>query len=199
MAGRPTLRDRRRRQTAEEIERAAIALFERDGYAATTVERIAAAAGIAPRTFFRYFPTKEAVLFRDHAENVERFRRALAATPAGTAPVARIRTAMWETQLPREESEVALVRARLMAEVPELRAYHGSLVEAYEAAAAEALLPPGADARATIEAHVVAGAIFGALRALDRVHGREDAPPDTDLFLQAFAVLARLDPQPEPP
>ncbi|MFI5960370.1 TetR family transcriptional regulator [Cryptosporangium sp. NPDC051539] len=53
------LRERRRLATAAEIEAAAFALFERQGSEHTTVDDIAAAAGVSPRTFFRYFPTKE--------------------------------------------------------------------------------------------------------------------------------------------
>ncbi|MEU0236226.1 TetR family transcriptional regulator [Nocardiopsis sp. NPDC006198] len=53
------LRERRRRATLSEIENAALDLFERQGFENTTVEHIAAAAGVSTSTFFRYFPTKE--------------------------------------------------------------------------------------------------------------------------------------------
>jgi len=58
-----TLRERNRLRTAADVETAALELFERDGYDATTVERIAARAGISSATFFRYFRAKEDVLF----------------------------------------------------------------------------------------------------------------------------------------
>ncbi|MES0836846.1 TetR family transcriptional regulator [Nocardiopsis tropica] len=53
------LRERRRRATLAEIENAALDLFERQGFENTTVEHIAAAAGVSTSTFFRYFPAKE--------------------------------------------------------------------------------------------------------------------------------------------
>lgn len=60
----PDLRARRRNATRIEIRAAALALFERQGAERTTVDEIAAAAGISQRTFFRYFATKEeCVLF----------------------------------------------------------------------------------------------------------------------------------------
>lgn len=53
------LRARRRRETARDIHVAALRLAREHGFDAATVEAISAAAGIAPRTFFNYFPTKE--------------------------------------------------------------------------------------------------------------------------------------------
>ncbi len=52
------LRERRRRQTAREIESAALELFRAHGFTATTAQDIAAKAGMSPRTFFRYCDTK---------------------------------------------------------------------------------------------------------------------------------------------
>jgi len=54
-------------QIRESLIDAALFLFEQDGFEATHTDRIAERAGVSPRTFFRYFPTKEAVVFhRDY-------------------------------------------------------------------------------------------------------------------------------------
>lgn len=56
------LRERRRRQTARDIQQATLDLVGQHGYAHITTEMIAEAAGISLRTFFNYYPNKEAAL-----------------------------------------------------------------------------------------------------------------------------------------
>lgn len=57
-----SLRDRQRAQVRADIRRAAFRLFVERGYDTVTTEEIATAAGVSPRTFFRYVPTKEELL-----------------------------------------------------------------------------------------------------------------------------------------
>ncbi|MGH4006284.1 MAG: TetR/AcrR family transcriptional regulator, partial [Pseudonocardiaceae bacterium] len=64
-APRPGLRARRKAQTRQVIQAHALRLFLANGYDATTVEEIAAAAGVSHMTFFRHFPTKESVVDTD--------------------------------------------------------------------------------------------------------------------------------------
>ncbi|NUS57722.1 MAG: TetR family transcriptional regulator [Streptomycetaceae bacterium] len=62
--GRPTLTERRREDTRGEVSRIAARLFTERGYDTTTVEDIAAASGMALRTFYRYFRAKEDTIAR---------------------------------------------------------------------------------------------------------------------------------------
>jgi AcrR family transcriptional regulator len=64
------LRERKRTRTRLAIQADAIRLFAEKGYENTTVEDIAYAAAISPRTFFRYFPTKEDVVLWDEYDPV---------------------------------------------------------------------------------------------------------------------------------
>lgn len=59
----PSLREKHKNQTGQAIRQAALKLFASNGYDATTTEMIAERAGVSARTFFRYFPTKESLLF----------------------------------------------------------------------------------------------------------------------------------------
>ncbi|MFD7710350.1 TetR/AcrR family transcriptional regulator [Streptomyces sp. NPDC059785] len=73
------LRARRRRETAQAIHVAAVRLVERHGYAAVTVDMISVAAGVSPRTFFNYFPAKEAALVAGPPPLTDEMRQRLAA------------------------------------------------------------------------------------------------------------------------
>ena len=66
-----SLRERNRSRTKQDIEAAALALFEEQGYAATTVEQIVRRAGLSQATFFRYFGSKEEVLFVNEHDAVD--------------------------------------------------------------------------------------------------------------------------------
>jgi AcrR family transcriptional regulator len=68
-------RARRRRELHQSILATAAELFARDGYDATTVEKIAAAADIVPATFFNHFRSKEDVLREVGQDVFSRFRR----------------------------------------------------------------------------------------------------------------------------
>jgi|tagenome__1003787_1003787.scaffolds.fasta_scaffold20495748_2 AcrR family transcriptional regulator len=75
---RPGLRERNRARTYAEITEAALDLFTRQGFDATTVDEVAAAAGISAATFFRYFATKEDVLFTDESASAAELVAAVA-------------------------------------------------------------------------------------------------------------------------
>src|ERR1700758_5829017 len=72
----------RRRSTREALRQAALKSFARKGFTNVTVTELAAEAGVTERTFFRHFPTKEAVLFQDYDTHLEWLTEALAQRPA---------------------------------------------------------------------------------------------------------------------
>jgi AcrR family transcriptional regulator len=81
-----SLRQRHTDRTRAAIAEAALELFAERGFAATTVDDIAARADVAPRTFFRYFPTKESILFHDMEIKLGMVRELLSARPLDEPP-----------------------------------------------------------------------------------------------------------------
>lgn len=79
-----TTAGRKPKVTSEAIISAAWELFEKRGFAETTMAEIAEAVGISRRSIFNYFPSKEALLFPHEAEGafVEEFRKRILARPA---------------------------------------------------------------------------------------------------------------------
>ncbi|BAL87921.1 putative TetR-family transcriptional regulator [Actinoplanes missouriensis 431] len=106
-----------------ELERIGFELFERDGFEQTTVDDIAAAAGIGRRTFFRYFASKNDLVWGNFEEQLVYFRDHLAAVPANV-PLMR---ALRETVVEFNNFDHDVVpwhrrRMELILRVPALRA-----------------------------------------------------------------------------
>lgn len=115
------LRERKKAKTRAAIQRHALRLFREQGYAATTVEQIAAAVEISPSTFFRYFPTKEDVVLYDAVDPL--LFATFAAQPAEFTPIQAMRCtirAVFE-RLPERELADEWERSLLVLSVPELR------------------------------------------------------------------------------
>jgi AcrR family transcriptional regulator len=116
------LRERKKAKTRAAIQEAALQLFERQGYDATTVDQIAELADVSQSTFFRYFPTKEDVVLHDRYDPL--FVADFLAQPAELRPIAALRRTLRSVlgNLPADELAHERQRATLIISVPELRA-----------------------------------------------------------------------------
>ena len=162
-----TLRARKKEQTREAIVAAAFGLFEDRGFEGTTIDQIAREADVGRRTYFRYFRTKEAVVFPERKKRFDRFQDLLAsAEPGEETPFARVRRALLGLAEDYMD-DGAWIRTRLLIveASPTLQAYDRELDREWEAAIAAALLSrePAADERR--RAAIVAGAVMGVIRA----------------------------------
>ena len=119
---------------------AAFRLFLERGYEQTTVDDIVALAGVGRRSFFRYFPSKEDVVFPDHERCLADMTDFLASGDDAEEPVGRVcDAARLVLRMYAENPTFSVQRYRLTKKVPVLRAYELSVVWRYERALAEYL------------------------------------------------------------
>ncbi|MER5748817.1 TetR family transcriptional regulator [Streptomyces sp. NPDC002088] len=165
---------------------AAFQLFLERGYEQTTVDDIVALAGVGRRSFFRYFPSKEDVVFPDHERCLADMTAFLAASGDEQEPVRRVcDAARLVLRMYAENPAFSVQRYRLTKKVPGLRAYELSVVWRYERALAAYLRGRFADRRdGTLQADVIAAAVVAAhnnaLRSWLRSDGQGDAGAAVD-------------------
>ena len=117
-AGRPPVTSR------DELERVALELFARKGFAATTVEEIATAASVSRRTFFRYFPSKKDVVWGDFGGLLRNMEDWFGSVPAGTPLLPAVADAVVRfNTLPPDAVASHRRRMALILGEPELQAH----------------------------------------------------------------------------
>jgi AcrR family transcriptional regulator len=186
----PGLRERKKQKTRWAIQEHALRLFAQQGYDATTVEQIAAAAEISPSTFFRYFKTKEDVVLQDEYDPmlialVER-------QPADQPPIEALRRALREAfgAMSAEEKEQILARTRLQMSVPALRARMYEQLTANMRMIAEIMAKRVGRQPDDTAVQVFAGACLGVMLAVLFAWAQSAEPADlTDAVDQALAQL----------
>lgn len=116
-----------------ELAAAAMELFATKGYEATTVDEIAARAGVARRTFFRHFRSKEEAIFPDHDDTLIRAEAVLNAAPAHEHPLDTVCNGIKEVmRMYAARPEISVARYKLTREVPTLREAEIASVARYE-------------------------------------------------------------------
>jgi AcrR family transcriptional regulator len=181
-----TLRDRNRARARSEIVTAAHALFLAHGYAETTVEQVAEAAGVAPRTVFRHFPRKQDLVFHRHGAQIGRFAELLAEQP-DECPALDALIAALVAMLSLEDGHADGAILRLLDREPELQRRDAELIADHHVAVAAFLRSRGAGPQ---RAELLAGTFMGAMQAARRlVNLQPDAAPVA--HLQAAVDLLR--------
>src|ERR1700733_13760416 len=114
---------RKKERTRRQLAEAAGELFSERGYAATTIDDIAAAVDVSPRTFFRYFPTKEDLVVALGATSLDLFLDALRSRPLDESLQVAVAAAVEQSLAPGwEETERVRSFLTLLRETPALRA-----------------------------------------------------------------------------
>jgi AcrR family transcriptional regulator len=183
------LRERKKAKTRATIQQHALRLFQEQGYQATTVEQIAEAAEISPSTFFRYFPTKEAVVLDDDYDPL--LIEAFQAQPADLSPVQAMRRAIKTglANIPDDERNAIWGRVELILAVPELRAAMLNQVTATMGMIAELIAERTGRDSDDPSVRTFAGAFIGAVISTVMHYGMNPDQDAVELLDQALAFL----------
>ncbi len=187
------LRERKKARTRASIREHALRLFREQGYHATTVEQIAAAAEVSPSTFFRYFPTKEDVVLQDDMDT--RMVEALERQPAGLGPVAAARAAIREAIDSYSPADLELLseNSALTVTVPEIRARALNEFARTIGVICEALAKRAGRPADDLAVRTIAGAIIGVIMSVtmpwDGWSDRQNIKESFQRIDQALALL----------
>ncbi|GGZ18197.1 TetR family transcriptional regulator [Streptomyces inusitatus] len=158
------LRERKKLKTRIAIRRATHRLVAEQGYEATTVEQIAEAAEVSPSTVFRYFPTKEDIVLSGGLH--PSLETELRARPPAEDPLDSLRlviTTGLAAFTPEERAE-AVLRTRLMVEVPAIRARMTESIALTSDLLVRALADRTGRPHGDLDVRVFTAAVLGALR-----------------------------------
>jgi AcrR family transcriptional regulator len=190
-----SLRERKKHLTREALVRSALDLFETRGFDEVTVDDIAAQADVSPRTFFRYFGSKEAVLYADQEELLTSMREVIEARPADEHPLHALRAAVAVvTEHTAQHRDDHLRRARLAQRGASIATYRNAvLVPAWEEMLAEAVARRlGVDPLTDPRPALFAGVAIAVMTAAGVLWLASDGKDDVVAVLhQAFDTLDR--------
>ena len=161
------LRERNKIRTRKALSRAAMTLYKEQGFENTTIDQIAAAADVSRRTFFRYFPCKEAVCFPHAHDWMEGLARQMESRAEGEPPFAALRRAAASLAREFEASrEHLLFQKTLVSASPALTAYEKQVNARWSAVVEAGLMHGGVVSAAhRRQLRIFAGAVTGALLA----------------------------------
>src|SRR3954452_25382697 len=190
-------RQRKKDRTRQDLIDAATRLFASQGFDGTTTDDIAEAADVSQRTFFRHFPSKEAVLYGDMDDLLERFRDNLELRPADEPLLVSVRESILALAVDYEDQrKLRLLQPRLAASSPAVSAYSRAVVQqAWERELGESLarrlrVDPVEDPRPEIIAAAAMSALRHSIRRWARSRGREELPALVAQSLDAVFELA---------
>ncbi|HET8525815.1 MAG TPA: TetR family transcriptional regulator [Actinomycetota bacterium] len=173
------LRERKKERTRAELTDAAFRLFAERGFDETTIEDIVEQVEISPRTFFRYFDSKEDVVIGFFDDMGLELRAMLEARPADEPPFEALRGALGSLiDLYEERAERVMAAKRLAHETPAIRARLLDKHARWENWVTEVLCDRGEsgqdDPHARLIAAVALAAYGTAVNSWCTVEGRQD-------------------------
>jgi AcrR family transcriptional regulator len=195
-----SLRERKKLATRRLLRRAALELIAERGFSNVTVEDIAEAANVSPRTFFNYFPSKEAALFGGDPDRAAELRERVANRALGKSALDALRVVLAQDSEAMADELRALGgdpadwlrRMKVARTDPHVRAAQAAQMAMIERAIADGLAARlGTDQETDPYPGVLAAAAAGVVRAsMVFWAGTGGAAPLGQLIDQAFQALA---------
>jgi AcrR family transcriptional regulator len=183
----PDWRQRKKTATRDRIRTCALDLFREQGYDATTVEQIAAAAGVSHMTVFRYFPAKEDVVLSDSYDPL--IVGLIEQTPATQPLIQRIRIALLQglRQVYGTDRDTMLAQNKLIVSTPALR----ERLWANQVDTQQLILQALHDPRPSFQTRVTVAACLAAATTAVLTWTENDGTPELpDLIEQAFETIS---------
>ncbi|KOV58229.1 hypothetical protein ADK64_37395 [Streptomyces sp. MMG1121] len=189
-------RDRKKAATRRGLLRSAARMFAERGYQETTVKDIAAAAGVTERTFFRYFPSKEDLVFAEILDFVPLLKEEIARRPADEPPYPAVLGGLLAAA-GRLDGGLGILFVGVPPRAMSTGARRGSVLAGFEDGIADVIgdrlarQSPNEPTRTrALRASVLARASVAAVRgALIAFTTRDDAPADPPPSVEDFAGL----------
>ena len=176
--------------THTEVARAALEMFARDGFEQTTMDDIADALGVGRRTLFRYFPSKNDIVWGDFERVLDRLRTLLDATPADVPIMRALAEAIVESNRyqPNQLHELR-IRMTLITTVPALQAHSMLRYQAWRQVVAEFVAGRRGESPDDLVPQTIGYAMLGTSTAAF-VHWVNNPGEDLDANLaQAYGTL----------
>ncbi len=183
----------RKAETRARLRAVALRLFRDRGYDDTTIEQIAAAAGVTSRTFFRHYSTKEEVLFLE-SDRLERAGRLLDARPSDESIFDSMREVMREFGHVYDDDHGRFVQLLEIASASSVAASRAAQVEEkFTTLISSVIHQRGPDG--PHHPRIIAAAIMGAIRSAVEIWFLSASQADPMVHLdEAFAVVERAFP-----
>ena len=190
----PNLIERRHEETRAAIADAAVALFAERGFAETTMEDVADAAGVSRRTAYRHFASKDDLVFEQARRWLVHFNNHIAEPRPGETLREQCRRGLAAVaQLIQAHAGSIAAAYKVMVATPSLRGYNGRTEDEWFERYMELFTPPGlVEPRRAVELATIAGALVGTTKA--RVGVWVAGQPKADLVAMVEAALEQLDP-----
>lgn len=187
----PGLRERKRADTHARIQSEAMRLFLERGFDATTLDDIAASAGVSRRTLFHYFASKEEIVLSTKADFPDQVVAAINRRPADEPLLEMIENAFTDMSAGHQSAQ-GLALARLIRDTPSLSAGDNAKYERVERALSAALAARKGLPETDVDCRVAAATAVALMKLTLSAWLEGDGDGPEVFGKAAFAALRRI-------